>query len=181
MKKDYTKNALEAIRLAKSASKHNKQNYTGSEHLLMGLIAEPDGVASKVLKDNNCTLERVGDMISQLNIKSANLALLDHEGFSPRCQKIMRIAGTQADRFHSEKIGTEHLLLAIITEGENIAIKLIETMGINPLKLYLETLAAIGEDASAHREDLQGGTAAEKGGQGTIAQYSRDLTQLARE
>ena len=181
MKKDYTKNALEAIRLAKSASKHSKQNYTGSEHLLMGLIAEPDGVASKVLRDNSCTLERVGDMISQLNIKSANLALLDHEGFSPRCQKIMRIAGTQADRFHSEKIGTEHLLIAIITEGENIAIKLIETMGINPLKLYLETLSAIGEDPSAHREDLQGGNAAEKSGQGTIAQYSRDLTQLARE
>ena len=117
MKKNYTANAQEAIRLAKNASKHNKQNYIGTEHLLLGLIAEPDGVASKVLRDNNCTLERIGDMISQLNIRSANLALLDHEGFSPRCQKIMRIAGTHADRFHSEKIGTEHLLLAIITEG----------------------------------------------------------------
>ena len=73
MKENYTKNAQEAIRLAKSASRHNKQNYTGTEHLLLGLIAEPDGVASKVLRDNNCTLERLNDMIAQLNIRSANL------------------------------------------------------------------------------------------------------------
>ena len=181
MKKDYTSNAQEAIRLAKSASRQNKQNYTGSEHLLLGLIAEPDGVASKVLRDNNCTLDRVSDMISQLNIRSANLALLDHEGFSPRCQKIMRIAGQQADRFHSEKIGTEHLLLAIIIEGENIALKLIETIGINPIKLYLETLAAIGEDPAAHKDDLSGGTGGDQAPKGIIAQYSRDLTKLARE
>ena len=181
MKKDYTANAQEAIRLAKSTSRQNKQNYTGSEHLLLGLIAEPDGVASKVLRDNNCTLERISDMISQLNIRSANLALLDHEGLSPRCQKIMRIAGQQADRFHSEKIGTEHLLLAIIIEGENIALKLIETIGINPLKIYLETLAAIGEDPSAHKEDLAGGAGADPASKGIIAQYSRDLTKLARE
>ena len=181
MKKNYTTNAQEAIRLAKNASKHNKQNYTGTEHLLLGLIAEPDGVASKVLRDNNCTLERIGDMISQLNIRSANLALLDHEGFSPRCQKIMRIAGAHADRFHSEKIGTEHLLLAIITEGENIALKLIETLGINTTKLYLETLSAIGEDPSAHKDDLQNSGESDPSKQGIIAQYSRDLTQLARE
>ena len=181
MKKNYTANAQEAIRLAKNASKHNKQNYIGTEHLLLGLIAEPDGVASKVLRDNNCTLERIGDMISQLNIRSANLALLDHEGFSPRCQKIMRIAGTHADRFHSEKIGTEHLLLAIITEGENIALKLIETLGINTTKLYLETLSAIGVDPSAHKDDLQNSGEADPAKQGILAQYSRDLTQLARE
>lgn len=182
MRDNYTKSAQEAIRLAKSASRHNKQNYTGTEHLLLGLIAEPDGVASKVLRDNNCTLERLNDMISQLNIKSANLALLDHEGFSPRCQKIMRIAGNLAERFHSDQVGTEHLLLAIITEGENIALKLIETLGINPAKLYFETLAAIGEDPAAHKDDLQGGdTSSDSQNQRILPQYSRDLTKLARE
>ena len=181
MKDNYTKSAKEAIRLAKSASRHSKQNYTGTEHLLLGLIAEPDGVASKVLRDNNCTLERLSDMISQLNIKSANLALLDHEGFSPRCQKIMRIAGTHAAKFHSELTGTEHLLLAIITEGENIALKLIETLGINPAKLYYETLAAIGEDPAAHKEDLQGSASEDSRSQGILPQYSRDLTELAEK
>ena len=182
MRENYTKSAQEAIRLAKSASKHNKQNYTGSEHLLLGLIAEPDGVASKVLRDNNCTLDRLSDMIAQLNIKSANLALLDHEGFSPRCQKIMRIAGNLAEKYHSENVGTEHLLLAIISEGENIALKLIETLGISPAKLYYETLAAIGEDPQTHKDDLQTGPAANNPqDQKILPQYSRDLTKLARQ
>ena len=182
MRENYTKNAQEAIRLAKSASRHNKQNYTGTEHLLLGLIAEPEGVASKVLRDNNCTLERLNDMIAQLNIRSANLALLDHEGFSPRCQKIMRIAGNLAEQYNSEQVGTEHLLLAIITEGENIALKLIETLGISPAKLYFETLAAIGEDPAAHKDDLQsGGPSPDAGNQKILPQYSKDLTKLARQ
>ena len=182
MRENYTKNAQEAIRLAKSASRHNKQNYTGTEHLLLGLIAEPEGVASKVLRDNNCTLERLNDMIAQLNIRSANLALLDHEGFSPRCQKIMRMAGNLAEQYNSEQVGTEHLLLAIITEGENIALKLIETLGISPAKLYFETLAAIGEDPAAHKDDLQpGGPSPDAGNQKILPQYSRDLTKLARQ
>ena len=182
MRENYTKNAQEAIRLAKSASRHNKQNYTGTEHLLLGLIAEPDGVASKVLRDNNCTLERLNDMIAQLNIRSANLALLDHEGFSPRCQKIMRIAGNLAEQYNSEQVGTEHLLLAIITEGENIALKLIETLGISPPKLYFETLAAIGEDPAAHKDDLaSGGPSPDAANQKILPQYSRDLTKLARQ
>ena len=137
MRENYTKSAQEAIRLAKSASRHNKQNYTGTEHLLLGLIAEPDGVASKVLRDNNCTLERLNDMISQLNIKSANLALLDHEGFSPRCQKIMRIAGNLAERFHSDQVGTEHLLLAIITEGEDF-VRVQANKRLQPTKIRTE-------------------------------------------
>lgn len=182
MRDNYTKNAQEAIRLAKSASRHNKQNYTGTEHLLLGLVAEPDGVASKILRDNNCTLERLKDMIAQLNIRSANLALLDHEGFSPRCQKIMRMAGNIADQYNSEQVGTEHLLLAIITEGENIALKLIETLGISPAKLYFETLAAIGEDPAAHKDDLQpGGPSPDQGNQKILPQYSRDLTKLTRQ
>ena len=182
MRENYTKNAQEAIRLAKSASRHNKQNYTGTEHLLLGLIAEPDGVASKVLRDNNCTLERLNDMIAQLNIRSANLALLDHEGFSPRCQKIMRIAGNLAEQYNSEQVGTEHLLLAIITEGENIALKLIETLGISPPKLYFETLAAIGEDPAAHKDDLASvGPSPDAANQKILPQYSRDLTKLARQ
>ena len=121
-------------------------------------------------------------MIAQLNIRSANLALLDHEGFSPRCQKIMRIAGNLAEQYNSEQVGTEHLLLAIITEGENIALKLIETLGISPAKLYFETLAAIGEDPAAHKDDLQsGGPSPDAGDQKILPQYSRDLTKLARQ
>ena len=178
MRDNYTKNAQEVIRLAKNASKNSNQNYTGSEHLLIGLVTEPDGVASKVLKANNCTLSRIGGMIAELKIQSSNLALLDHEGFSPRCQKIMRIAASHAARLHSDKIGTEHLLMAIITEGENIALELIEALGISASKLYADVLSAIGEDPAAHKDELpqEGGEQSE---QGILGRYSRDLTGLA--
>ena len=179
MKDRYTSSAKEAIRLAQSASRHNKQNYTGSEHLLLGLIAEPEGAASRILKENDVTLERIQQMIKQMNVSSNNLALLDHEGFSPRCQKIMKIARGQADKYHSELVGTEHLLLALIVEGENVGRKLIEALGVNPVKIYFELMAAIGEDPAAHKEDLSPAQA--QGTESLLKRYSRDLTQLAAE
>ena len=177
MKKKYTEIAEHAITLAKAASRKNRQNYTGSEHLLQGLIEERRGVASQILLDNNITVGRLTDMIRQLAIESGNLALLDHEGFSPRCQKIMNIAAAQAERYHSEKIGTEHLLLAIIAEGGSVACKLIEAMGVHPAKIYYEILAAIGEDPAAHKDDLQQPDSQ----QDLLSQYSRDLTLLAAQ
>ncbi len=177
MKKQYTEIAKHAIELAKAASRKNRQNYIGSEHLLQGLIEETRGVASQILTDNQITVQRLTEMIRQLAIESGNLALLDHEGFSPRCQKIMNMAAAQAERYHSERIGTEHLLLAIIAEGQSVACKLIDAMGVHPAKLYYEILAAIGEDPAAHREDLSG----TEEQQGILQQYSRDLTALAAE
>ena len=179
MKDKYTDSAQEAIRLAKQASAHNRQNYTGSEHLLLGLIAEKEGAASRILRENEVTLERIQQMIEQLNISSNNLALLDHEGFSPRCQKIMKMARGQADKYHSEKVGTEHLLLALILEGENVARKLIEALGVNPVKIYFEVIAAIGEEPAAHKEDLM--PAGAENSQKLRDRYSRDLTKLAAE
>lgn len=177
---NYTDSASEVIRLARAASRQYKLNYVGTEHLLLGLVEEKNGVASRILHDNAITKERVQELIDQLKIESGDLALLDQDGFSPRCQKILNIAKNQAARYGEKKIGTEHILLAIILEGSNVASKLIETMGVNPAKIYMETLTAIGEDPQNHREDLQ--AVRQSSGQGsTLAQFSRDLTQLARE
>ena len=180
MKDNYTKNALAALRAAKSASKKANQNYVGTEHLILGLAQEPDGVASKILAENGVTSQRLEEMITQLNIHPGSLALLDHEGYSPRCQKVLHMARQQADRYRSDKIGTEHILLAIIVEKENVALKIMEAMGINISKIYFELLAATGEDPAAHRDDLQisGGGPEQRG---ILEQYSRDLTQLAYE
>lgn len=181
MKDNYTDSAAEAIRLARAASKQYKLNYIGTEHLLLGLVEEKDGVAGRILHDNAITEERVRELIDQLKIESGDLALLDQDGFSPRCQKILNIAKNQAARYGEKKVGTEHILLAIILEGSNVASKLIETMGVNPAKIYMETLTAIGEDPQAHREDLQAVRQNSEQQGSTLAQYSRDLTQLARE
>lgn len=180
MKDNYTSSGLAALKAAKNASRKANQNYTGTEHLLLGLAVEPDGVASRILADNGVTGKRLEEMISQLNIHPGNLALLDHEGYSPRCQKVLHMARSQADRYRSDKTGTEHMLLAIILEKENVAVKILEAMGINLSKMYFELLAAMGEDAAAHRDDLNAAGRGE-GKKGILGQYSRDLTQMAAE
>lgn len=180
MKDNYTSSGLAALKAAKNASRKANQNYTGTEHLLLGLAVEPDGVASRILADNGVTGKRLEEMISQLNIHPGNLALLDHEGYSPRCQKVLHMARSQADRYRSDKTGTEHMLLAIILEKENVAVKILEAMGINLSKMYFELLAAMGEDAAAHRDDLNAAGRGE-GKKGILEQYSRDLTQMAAE
>ncbi len=180
MKDNYTKNAKKVLELAGQAAKESLQNYIGTEHLLMGLIREPDGVASRILMENLVTEARIRDMISQLNIQSGDLALMDKDGFSPRCQKILNMAQEQANRYRAKEVGTEHILLALILEEDNVGVKIMQSLGINPVKIYFETLAAIGEDPAQHRNDLQpAGQEGQEPRQSILAQYSRDLTQLA--
>lgn len=180
MKEKYTSSAQKAMKIAESASKKSGQNYTGTEHLLLGLVKEESGVAARVLIENGITPDKLEEMISRLNIHPGNLALLDQNGYSPRCQKILNMARAQAQKYNTSEIGTEHLLMAIILEGENVAVKLLETMGANPAKIYFEVVAAIGEDPSAHRDDLQNARPDGRK-QGLLEQYSRDLTQLAED
>ncbi len=180
MNDKFTANARAALNVAKAASKKAKQNYIGTEHLILGLARESEGVATKILAENGITAGQLEEMITQLNIHPGSLALLDHEGYSPRCQKVLNMAHTQAQKYRSDKTGTEHILLAIILEKENVAVKILEAAGANTTKIYYELLAAMGEDLSSHREDLQ--PDGEKNEQrGILEQFSRDLTRLAYE
>ncbi|MBO5565195.1 MAG: ATP-dependent Clp protease ATP-binding subunit, partial [Lachnospiraceae bacterium] len=182
MDNQYTNSAKEVLRLAKEAALESKQNYIGTEHLLVGLIREPNGVASRILLENDVTEGRIRDMISQLNIGSGDLALMDKDGFSPRCQKILKLAAEQAERYLSLNIGTEHILLALIMEEENVGVKIMASMGANPAKIYFEVLSSLGEDPTLHKNDLQKGTQEQpQGKESLLAQFSRDLTALARQ
>ena len=181
MSSKYTPNADKVLKLAAAAAKDMKQNYIGTEHLLAGLVKEEDGVASRVLQENGLGKERIDDLIRQLNVEGGNVTLLDRYGYSPRCAHVLQIAGEQAARYNSVLVGTEHLMLALILEGDNVGVKLLESVGINPSKVYFEVLAAIGEDPAAHRDDLADPENGQQGGKsGMLAQYSRDLTALAK-
>ena len=180
MKDNYTKYAQAALRAAADASRKANQNYIGTEHLLLGLAMEPEGVASHILAENSVTAERLEEMITRLNIHPGSLALLDHEGYSPRCQKVLHMARGQADKYRSDTTGTEHILLALILEKDNVALKILEAMGTNVSKIYFELLAAMGEDPAVHREDLQA-SGEESGNKGILEQFSRDLTRMAFE
>ncbi len=180
MQSQFTDKAQNALAQASRCARSLKQGYIGTEHILVGLLKEDTGVAAKVLADNGVETEQVMDMIRDLIAFENGVAVKDREGYSPRAARILEEAHSQAARFGQKQTGTEHLLLALIKEGENVAVRLLNTLGANVQKIYVDTLIAIGQDGNLYKEDL-GKKGDRKTKQSTLEQYSRDLTALARE
>ena len=182
MDSKFTVMALDALKLAKKTARSLKLNYVGTEHILMGLILEDGSVASRILIDNGIDENRMMEMIRDLIVPDSNVRTLDKDGFSPRAEKVLEEAHRMAERFHADKTGTEHILLALIKEGENVAVRLISTLNVPAQKIYAETLAAMGEDPNIVKEDLGRKNNPKAGKKASIlAQYSRDMTALAME
>ena len=180
MQSKFTDKAQEALNHASKYAGRLKQGYVGTEHILAGLLKEPEGVAHRVLTDNGVELQQVVDMIQELIAFDGGVGLKEREGYSPRAKRILEEAHRQAARFGQKETGTEHILMAIIKEGENVAFRLLNTLGINVQKVYADTLVAIGQDANLYKEDL-GRRAPGRGRASALAQYSKDLTAMARE
>ena len=180
MQSQFTDKAQNALAQASRCARSLKQGYIGTEHILVGLLKEDTGVAAKVLADNGVETGQVMDMIRDLIAFENGVAVKDREGYSPRAARILEEAHSQAARFGQKQTGTEHLLLALIKEGENVAVRLLNTLGANVQKIYVDTLIAIGQDGNLYKEDL-GKKGDRKAKQSTLEQYSRDLTALARE
>ena len=176
----YTDKAKKALNYANRLSRSSGCNYVGTEHILAGLLKEGTGVAAEVLTANNVELEALLKLIDELVAAGEEVTVADRDGYSPRTQMVLDRAREMADRFDSERIGTEHLLLAIIKEGDCAASRLLNAMGANPQKLFVDILAAMGEDPAQYREEIQRGRNEEATLTPTLDQYSRDLTAMAR-
>lgn len=184
MQKPYTKKAEKVLEIAKKASRSMHHSYIGTEHLLIGLLGEGSGAAAKVLSSAGVDEERILELIENLIAPSGNVIVADAGGYSPRILRVLENAAKEAERFKNEKVGTEHLLIALIKEADCAAVRLLNTLGINLQRLYVETLTAMGEDVSLHKDEFQNGKLAKKKNleaTPTLNQYSRDLTQLAKE
>ena len=168
--------------LAAKTSKVMHHNYIGTEHILVGLLRERTGVAAKVLLDAGIEEEKLTELIEDLIAPSASVAVLDPDGYSPRTEKVLENADKEAERFHCREVGTEHLLIALIKETDCAAVRLLNTLGVNLSKLFVEILIAMGEDPNQYKEELQGtknGKRANAELTPTLDQYSRDLTRMA--
>lgn len=184
MQKSYTKKAEKVLEIAKKASRSMHHSYIGTEHLLIGLLGEGSGAAAKVLSSAGVDEERILELIENLIAPSGNVITADAGGYSPRALRVLENAAKEAERFKNEKVGTEHLLIALIKEADCAAVRLLNTLGVNLQRLYVETLTAMGEDVSLHKDEFQNGKLAKKKNleaTPTLNQYSRDLTQLAKE
>lgn len=183
MNRPYTAKAKKALALAGRISRSLHHNYIGTEHLLLGLLREGSGVAACVLMSNGVEEEKLVQLIEDLIAPSSDVLVMDRDGYSPKTQKVLERAETEAEHFHSEQIGTEHLLLAIIKETDCAASRLLNTLGVSGQKLYIDILVAMGEDSSQYRDEWQNARSGKKAknATATLDGYSRDLTQLARD
>ena len=180
MGKLFTEQAERVLQYAKQAAEHLSHGYIGSEHLLMALLRE-ECIAREILQENGLLAEKLDELISQLITpqKSDRRKKIQN---TPRFSGILEQAETEANRYGSDKVGTEHLLLAILQETDCIAVRLLNTLGIPVQKIYFATLEAMGIDANrAKAEYAMSRSKVKKSENGSLLdKFSKDMTEAAK-
>ena len=176
--KRYTRQAQEALNMARKIAAELKHPYVGTEHLLFGLKRVFTGVAGQVLDKNKVDEEQMEKAMDILvSVPEAAKKERKHLEYSPRLRYILEESQNEASQLASEKVGTEHLLLAMLKDGDCVATRMLMTLNVNIQKLFQDLLLAAGIDPKEYMENQRDG---ENVG-GIIDQYSTDLTQEARE
>ena len=180
MRLEYTEQAQEVLAVMEETAHRMKFGYIGTEHLLYGMLSCPWVTAWKILAENGADESFVLKYLEQNSgTKKINVLV-----YSDKLNTLLEQAEKEADRLRNEKIGTEHILLAILKSEDTLAIKLLNSMAVNLKKTFVDTLVALGMDmAQAKRElgALSNPKNKRKSSYPTLEQYSRDLTEAARE
>ncbi len=182
MQKRFTKNAEKALNYAKKSAKSLGHNYTGTEHILLGLL-KSKGVAADILQANNVDADGIKELMEDFLSGSKPVITDGDAEFTPRAQGVVDRSFAEAERLGSSSVGTEHLLVSLLKENESMALRLLSTKGVNIQKVYIDTLAATGQDAASAKSEylMQRGRRNGKSATPVLDQYSRDLTEYARE
>ena len=185
----YTEKALEVMEEAEKISNELEHSYIGSEHILVGLLRVEDTAATDILKKNGVEISKVMELIDTLVSPVGKVALKEKELLTPRVQNMLLTAADYAKITKDKKVGTEHILLALIKERDSVATRLLNTIGVDLRNIYAEVLETIGISASEFREEIAaafGDPRAQKSGnsknvRSAIAQFTVDMTQKAYE
>ena len=184
MQKKFTRQAENALLLAKKAAQSLRHTYIGTEHILIGLLQEKDGTAGRILEEFHVEEGRLFELIQKLIAPPDTLEMERKPKYSPRARRLIESSISEASAQKEEKAGTEHMLLAMLKETDSVATRLLHTMGVNIQKLYVSVLAAMGAEGETGAEGMQTArTLKNRKGTGTpvLDQYSRDLTAMAAE
>jgi ATP-dependent Clp protease ATP-binding subunit ClpC len=171
----FTERARRVLTLAQEEAQRFNHNYIGTEHLLLGLVREGDGVAAKVLANLGVELNKVRSAVEFI-IGRGDRAVLGEIGLTPRAKKVIELAVDEARRLNHHYIGTEHLLLGLVREGEGIAAGVLESLGVNLERVRAETTRILSQ--SMPQGQAQGGRAQTR--TPTVDQLGMDLTAAAR-
>jgi len=169
----FTERARRVILLAREEAKRLDHDYLGTEHLLLGLIREGEGVAALALQNLGIDLEQVRQEVEKAVGKGGGSLFLGQIPFTPRAKKVLELAVTEARNLGHNYIGTEHLLLGLIREGEGVAAQILTNLGADLEKVREEVVDLLGEKISVEKTPQPTNTP-------TLDRYGRDLTELAR-
>ena len=180
----FTKRAEKAIEYANRIALEFGHNYIGTEHLLYGLLKEGSGVASKVLENQGITPEQIEEQIDALVGKNEEIGEEEILGFTPRTKRVIETAFIEAKKLGSDFIGTEHLLIGIMREGDSVAVRILLNLNVNPQKLYNEIIKVLNDDENILNEEKKSTNSkvgASYNQTQTLNQYGTDLTKRAIE
>jgi len=173
----FTERAQKVLVLAQEEARRGHFDYVGTEHLLLGLIREGGGIAARVLQGIGIEMQQVRDEVEKIMGKG-NFTGYGEIGFTPRSKKVLELSFDEARRLGHNYIGTEHLLLGLIREGEGVAAKVLENLGADLEKVRegaMEMLSGSTPPAGAPQSDNQAGNTP------TLNEFGRDLTKMAQE
>ncbi|MCC8160003.1 MAG: ATP-dependent Clp protease ATP-binding subunit [Oscillospiraceae bacterium] len=178
---NFTEKARIAVSEAHDAAAELGHNYIGSEHLLLGLIREGSGVAAKALEKYGVSAENVKEKINEYIGIGSPLPQQTELPLTPRSKRILEMSALEARRLNHKYIGTEHILMAIIRDGDGVAAKIMEASGINLPAFYTDTVRSIEGDVET--EQHRGGEYAQNPNSSTptLDQFGRDFTAVAGE
>ena len=176
----FTPRAEEALRLAQEAAEELGHGYVGTEHLLLGLMREEEGIAHRALTEHGLTDEMICTVL-QRSMGTGLSGAAPSQGLTPRAKSAVELAVSEAVRTNAGYIGTEHLLMGLLREGNNMALRILRSVGVDPRKLYSGVVKKLNE---APRAAVNPGAAAKsEGGKTgkTLGEFTRDLTEAARQ
>ncbi len=183
MKLEYTVQAREVLDEAIETARSMKHSFVGTEHLLYALIKCPGGTAWKILNENGAKAEAVREYL----VRSQDVSkkkLKEEKAFSDKLIQLLESCEAEANRMKNTKIGTEHMLIAILKSNNLLAVKLLNSMSVNIQKIYVDVMISCGFDGNAAKKEfaaLKAPSSKKKSTLPTLEQYSRDMTQAAKD
>ncbi|MBN2483095.1 MAG: ATP-dependent Clp protease ATP-binding subunit [Candidatus Omnitrophica bacterium] len=176
----FTERARKVLVLAKEEARRFNHDYIGTEHILLGLVREGEGVACAVLQNLGADLDRLRIEVEKLITPGSVTGVVGDIPFTPRAKKALELAAEEARTLGHNYIGTEHILLGLIREGEGLAMQVLYSLGVDLDKVREEIASLLGGTHSAPGGQ-QGGTAQSASKTPALDSFGRNLTKLARE
>ncbi|UCF79796.1 MAG: AAA family ATPase, partial [Candidatus Eiseniibacteriota bacterium] len=176
MQDKFTERVRKVMYVAREEAARLHHDYIGTEHLLLGILREGEGIAASVLSNLKLDLDAIRQAVESMVSASGGTMTIGEIPFTPRAKRVLELSVDEARQLGHNYVGTEHLLLGLIREGEGIAARVLLELGVDRKKVRDETLRLLGGSGPSAQTEKD-----EKGETPALNQFSRDLTELARE